>query len=211
MKTKNYSLDLLLPEEINKEVFLNENIAKIDTFLNMSISDFVLSPPAEDMKSNLFIITAGDNKNKILYSLTESSPWEYMDPIKNMIIYLISHNSFYLYNGTDWDILSSLSNTVPETFSGSDEEVIIKKQTNYYYLTQNTKFCIKDYKFTTIDFLLKQNAESIFEVEFDVPILWKDDEYISSRVVNNFDYIRLLNLPETDHFFGEIVKSNFSY
>lgn len=233
MKTNNLELELISPDQLNKEVFFNENLLKIDSFINHTVQDFVEAEPSEEFKDRLFIISSDEHKDKIIFATSKDSEWEYLTPKTGMIFFICAKNSFYIYSGKEWiehsssvahpipaagsasfpsvEEVPSVNNFIPDSFDGTVKEQYINKEVNYFYLNEDTKFMLKGLKFSKIDIILKQNYSNVFNVEFDVPVIWLNGEYVPSRTSNNFDYIRLINLPETDHFICEIVKSNFSY
>lgn len=88
---------------------------------------------------------------------------------------------------------------------------IISQPINWLYLNGASKLQLKHCKSPKIDIIIKQNAESIFNVSFDSPILWKAESYVSSTAANSMDYIKLIKLPETEHYLGEVVKVGLSY
>ncbi len=102
MKTQNFDLELMVHNQQNKEVFFNETIGVIDSFILQSVVGFVSSPPTESPKNLKFIINEGEYENHICFCNFENKPWKYMEPKLGMVLYCIEMRSFIYFDGTSW-------------------------------------------------------------------------------------------------------------
>ena len=215
MKTKNLELDLILPDQENKEVFLNENISTIDSFTNISVKAFIDGAPLDAYKNYKFIMTSGEHRNKICYANFEDKPWSYMQPKQGMVIFCQDLEQFFFFNGDIWKKIGNSeaeATVVGPRFEGAMGEFVIKKKFGYYYLSGDVNFVISRFQGNEIELVIKQNWERVHEINFDVRVLWSETtEYKGSRTPNLMDHIRLIKIPETEHFLGQIIHKGYRY
>jgi hypothetical protein len=237
MKTKNLKLDLVLPGQLNKEVFFNENLSKIDSFICSSIRAFVPDFPEDSYKAFKFIISEGKNKNKICYAPTGGRVWKLIEPEIGMIFFCADLRSFFYFNGDVWDeirVSSSIdahssegaslalgtssaaaseigSRCEIERFMPSSGDHTVINPISWIYLNGHTNLIMRDCRSHTVELVIKQNVAVVYNVTFDCHILWKDGAYESSRTPNSMDYIRLVKIPETEHYLGQVVNTGYSY
>jgi Protein of unknown function (DUF2793) len=103
MQTNNYAITLMIPSQINKDVLFNEAICKIDSFCNIAILSFVPNIPEDLAIGTMHIISEGLNRNSICYNPSSAAGWKILNPIKNMIFFIISERRFFLFNGETWE------------------------------------------------------------------------------------------------------------
>jgi hypothetical protein len=211
MKTKNLNLDFILPEQLNKEVFFNENLLKIDNFICSAIRGFVENIPDAIESGVKFIIDRGENRNKICFLPANGRIWKLIEPQDGMIFFCIDIRAFIYFNGADWIRINMGQETIPERFLPCEGRVAINNKINWLYLNGNTELSLRGSSHPIIEIIIKQNFEEIYNIHFDSRILWKNEEYISSRIPNNIDFIRLVKIPETEHYLGEIVNIGYRY
>lgn len=212
MKTKTYNLELILPDQLNKEVFFNENLGVIDSFCNNSIEAFVPSAPASTHKDKKFIITQGEHRNKICYATFPNKDWRYLTPTIGMTFFCYEQKNFTYFNGSEWIMQVVKSDMLPRNFESASGDAIIKDSFSYFYLNGQTKFIIENSGTSSITLIIKQNYSNIYDVSFDAPILWKNGRaYQSSRTPNKIDYVKLIKLPETSHYLCEVSSTGYSY
>ncbi len=228
MKTNNLHLELMKPSQQNKEVFFNETIGVIDSFLKNSVMDFVSKEPEDEFKNQKFIITEGEYKDHICFSPFSSRGWSYMPPSVGMLYFCIRIRSFVFFDGMSWQIHrlyesvsaaghsdyieASTGAKVVRKFVSAAGNISIRTKCNFLYLQDNTILNIDHSYEDVFDVVVKQNAEKLYELNFDVPILWASKiPYMPSRECNLIDHICLIKLPETDHFLGSIVYSGYKY
>jgi hypothetical protein len=255
MKTRNFQMGYVLPEETHKEVFFNENLGVLDAMLTATIVGFRDAVPPDTEKSSKFILTAGDKANHLCFTIDDEKDWQFLAPSRGMFFYCEEMANFIKFDGKSWakaifanmpesevthasiiesipantasaaaaassafspDLDYSKENITEEPveifFEGASGDYEISKQMTYLYLGGKTKLILAGSKHIILDIILKQNSSKVFDVEFDAPILWKSGgKYVSSRSPNRFDQIRLIKLPETEHFIGEVIHSSTSY
>ncbi len=225
MHTNNFHLQLMKPSQQNKEVFFNETIGVIDSFVVNSITDFVNKEPSDEFKNQKFIMLEGIYKNHICFSPFPSRKWSYMPPAFGMIYFVLALKNFVFFDGENWQTCNQAIESYAaggsyearredrhERFAGVVGEITLKTQYNFLYLQENTKLMLDPMTVSIFDIVIKQNFEKLYEVSFDVPILWGSNlPYRASAESNNMDYIRLIKLPETEHYLGEIVQYGYKY
>ena len=59
MKTTCFNMDLMVPNQINKDVIFNESLLKIDNFLNSTVNGFIEDIPDNPGIGEKYIITSG--------------------------------------------------------------------------------------------------------------------------------------------------------
>lgn len=102
MKTHYYDIDLMVPQQTNKEVLLNEALLKLDNFCNNAVIDFIDSIPASSPKSGeKYILSDEQALHQICYCLDSSNGWQVLQPKTGMIVFVIRKNSFFVFD-TKW-------------------------------------------------------------------------------------------------------------
>lgn len=224
MKTVNYGIDLMLPMQNNKEIIFNESINKIDTCCNISVVDFVDSPPQDISDGQKYIINNLQDQNKICYVSTGSKNWQLLEPYNMMVIYVVNRKSFYVFEDHKWQVISSNSNS--QTSSSTNEmPTNLKFQSienmynipggcEYFYLYINNNCqlnlsTLDQYCFTII---IKQNYQKSFKITWSDNILWKNQTtHQITGTLNSIDMVRFYRLPEIDYYMGEIIGQNYKF
>lgn len=96
-------MDLMIPNQANKDVVFNESLLVIDNFLNLTINGFSDIIPDNLKSGEKYIITNGEHKDHICYKTHESKNIEYFIPSPGTLFFLIETHDFMLYNGNDWE------------------------------------------------------------------------------------------------------------
>lgn len=122
MKTHNFAIDLMVPNQINKDIIFNESLLKIDQFLNNSITCFVPEAPNNMPVGSKFIISEGENKNHICYRSHESKEPAFLKPIDNMVVFCVESKSFFAFVSNEWTEISISSQNRSEESSGAESE-----------------------------------------------------------------------------------------
>lgn len=228
MKTNNFQLELMKPSQQNKEVFFNETIGIIDSFIMNSVMDFVDKEPDGEFKNLKFIITEGEYKNHICFSPFSSRGWSYMPPSIGMVYFCIALRSFVFFDGEAWQIYrpdtsaasgsisidtgTSISKISERRFVSAAGAISIRTKCNFLYIQDNIILNIDASSEDVFDIVIKQNHEKIYELNFDIPILWAANiPYRVSQGHNLMDHIRLVKLPETDHYLGAVIQCGYKY
>lgn len=216
MQTRNLKLDLIEPSQLNKEVFFNEHLCILDSMISNNIRALVSEVPRDEYKNEKFIITDGENKNKICYAPHIGKNWRFLDPIAGMAFFCLDIRNFIYFDGESWVPMASSAAFIEArediSFKGAIGDFLVTNSVTYVYLSGHAKIILRNNKNAILHLIVKQNYSSVFNIQFDAPILWKEKvAYVSSRVANKMDYIRLIKLPETEHYLGEIVYSGYTY
>ncbi|MDX2050313.1 MAG: hypothetical protein SFT93_03995 [Rickettsiaceae bacterium] len=236
MKTINLKLDLIRPDQHNKEVFFNENLSVIDNFISTVIYDFVDTTPSDEFKDKKFIMRNGPNINKICFCPHRNKDWRYLDPYEGMIFFFVRDKSFIIFLDGEWrenyyklselreagesvapmqqafEPAHGMREKVPDKFEVASGEYIVNKKISFLYLQDRVRIRLLPARFSVVELIIKQNNAKICEIYYDAPIITKDRlPYFASRTKNNMDYLRLIKLPETDHYLAESIINDYSY
>jgi len=216
MKTKNLELELMLHSQQNKEVFFNEAIGIIDSFVVQSVAAFIPSIPTDADKKLKFIITEGELINYIGFCSFENKPWKYIEPKFGMIIYCTEIGEFIHYDGSTWKKVNTTTKEVVTSSSHFIEAIgeVYLSGANYHFLYMQGDIILRIDPLTinTTNIIIKQNTHGVFNVVFTSNILWQCSKpYITTQIPNSIDYIRLTKIPETEHYLGEIVFNGYIY
>ncbi len=219
MKTTNFSMDLMVPSQLNKDIVFNESLLKIDSFMNFSVIDFIDQNPEQLKNGEKFIILNGKHKNKICYKPLESKLVLLHEPKPGMVVFVIKAGYFFIFANNDWEkiILSGIKLdelVVQNQFIGIDQKFLLSpKQSHYYlYLNSNTEICIEERLHSEISIIIKQSSTNSFNIKWPINILWEQKHLPTiSQSQNSMDLIKLYQLPESGHLLGKIIAQNFSY
>lgn len=209
MKTNNLSIELMVPSQLNKDIIFNESMLKLDCFSNLGITGFIDSVDEDITVNEKYIIKYGEHQNKICYRASEIKPVSFLEPKKNMIVYVLDQ-AFFCFDGFNWKKCSH-ENT-PDKFLGINDHYSIKNKINYLYLNSSSDFEINEVNHSEISIFIKQSADSIYQVSWPTNILWENQSiHIMTTEKNSIDFIKLYYLPETEHWLGKIIAQNFNY
>jgi len=105
-KTNNLSLTLVETAQSQKEVTVNEALARIDALQNMSVIDRDLTtPPSSPHAGDTYIIGAsatGDWSGKDGQIAYFDQIWRFIEPQKGLRVFVADEWMFYLYDGGSW-------------------------------------------------------------------------------------------------------------
>lgn len=221
MKTHYYDIDLMLPQQINKEILFNEALLKIDSLCNLTVLDFIDEVPSTNPNAGeKYILSSGENSHNICYYLSSSKDWQMLQPKKGMMIFVILKNSFFIFN-EQWQEVNFVEKNICLTassigrgFLGINGEFSIPPDKKYIYLYLNGNSVIKlsSIKLNKITVIIKQNFEHGFKLDWSGNILWNNKTtHEISATPNVTDIITFYKLPETDYFLAEIVGKNYQF
>lgn len=218
MKTNNYKFDLMYQGQDHKDIVYNETILKLDANLNLSVVDFVENQPEFVSYGQRFIITSGENKNKICYFAHNTKGAQYILPYDNMIVFIIKDNCFVRFSDNSWQKIVCTfdgQGALPDAkFTGIKDKFVLPKKCEYCYLYLEDN-CVMDFDEIAIPsfmVLIKQNYENVFQVKWPVGVLWPNNEpkQITS-ITNSIDLFKFYKIPESQHFLAEVVNQNYQY
>ncbi len=219
MKTKNYQFDLMHQGQEHKDVVYNESILKLDANLNLSVVNFVEKPPESVSYGDRFIITSGENKNKIGYFAHSEKGIQYISPYNNMLVYMVKDDCFARFSDDSWQkaaasVLGVQSASAELKFIGIKDDFNVPKQDNCHYLYLNGK-CVINFdqvETNSLTIIIKQNYQEIFEIKWPENILWPEKKLVQvTSIINSIDLFRFYKLPESKHFIAESIKQNYQY
>lgn len=232
MKTTNFHMDLMIPNQSNKDVVFNESLLTIDNFMKLSINGFITTPPTSLAVGEKYIITTGEHKDRICYRVHASKAIQYCVPSKGMMFYLDEAHNFILYNGDEWLEINANHNSndgaasasesrdsssnfpVAKNFTGINELFEADSTTPYYYLYLNgeTSLSFNQAELAEITIIIKQCSNASFPLIWPDNILWEHKTpHTMTHTANSIDIIKLYRLPETTHFLGKIIGQNFQF
>lgn len=217
MKTPFYEIDLMIPLQLNKDVVFNESLLKLDSLINPCVKDFLPQVPESLNVRDKFIITQGDDKNKICYRPSETKQIMIYQPKDGMITYVLNKKLFYIFSSNTWQAIThNVSTDIPpakhETFLGIEKKYIVPKHTHHYwYLKADTEIVInEDIQEMTI--IIKQSVNNSYSIKWHNNILWSNSiPHQMSLKQNSMDLIKLYKIPESIHFIGSVIAQNCNY
>lgn len=223
MQTMNYQLELMVPNQYNKDITYNESILKIDQFLNFSVIAIIEKLPEKLDVGEKYILSEGDYKNYIAYLPHESKKVQYLEPQNGMVVFCLKNNSFLSYNNNKWNEATTTSNSKqynPRIISENDVFLGIKDTyyapalNNFLYLYLNGDALIDLTKVQTneITFLIKQNHQKTYDLTWPNNIIWpsKKTPKITAKP-NSMDLIKLYKIVESSYFLGKIIMQDYQY
>jgi hypothetical protein len=106
--TKNLNITLVETSQAQKEVTVNEAIARIDAILNTGAKDKDLSaPPASPVAGDVYIVASSPtgawatHANHIAYF---DQAWKFITPNEGMRLWVNDENKIYAYDGAGWAV-----------------------------------------------------------------------------------------------------------
>lgn len=218
MKTTNYQFDLMYQGQEHKDIVYNESILKLDANLNLSVDNFVERPLESINYGQRFILTSGENKNKICYFAHSTKGLQYISPYNNMLVYIVKDGYFAIFSDNSWQKVSAgFEDQVSSSslkFIGINDEYLLPSKVDCYYLYLEAKCALSFEQVTAKSFtvIIKQNYEKVFNVKWPENILWPEKEPIQvTSTVNAIDFFRFQKIAESKHFLAETIKKNYQY
>jgi hypothetical protein len=108
--TKNFSLKLLKPHQMHKEVLVNENMLLVDAILGGGIiSRHRKDEPAEATAGDKYLIPEGaegswsDKTNAIAVRL--EGTWAFLEPKEGMLFWSIEDKKLIVFSEKSWLVL----------------------------------------------------------------------------------------------------------
>ena len=219
MKTTNFSMDLMIPSQLNKDITFNEALLKIDSFMGLGVINFIDQKPEQLKEGEKFIISNGEHKNKICYQPIESKTILLHEPKAGMIVFVIESSFFLIFANDEWKKIA-LSGTKLDELVGQDKFISIsqkfllsaKQSLHCLYLDSDTEITVERKMLPEISVIIKQSFNNSFNITWPPNILWENKQpHIMSKSQNSMDLIKLYQLPESQHMLGKIIAQNFNY
>lgn len=224
MKTNYFNLDLMVPNQANKDIVYNESIFKIDTFLNLSVTSFIEQKPAQLEPLQKYVISTGPDKNKICYSKGPTGIIELFTPYEGMILYFLKENSFFIFSKDTWSQTSQTvsasglqaqpSSPVEIAFTGISKKFTPPSNQDicYLYMDGESEIDMFNSKNILLTFVIKQHYQNTYGIKWSSNILWpQKNPHIMTAIPNSMDIVKLYKLPETNNFLAEIINQNYQY
>ena len=192
--------------------------------MNLVIEDLVEQEPNDN--PNSFIITNGENKNKISYMNINSGNRQYFLPNQPMIAYILKHNDFYIFDLNEWKKLSvssnneiggNLDNEQKFEFINIQKNFLIKEDSNqimYLYVSKDTKINISEIKFNECTLVIKSNCEKKARLEWDYNILWPNKiPPLIGDTINAINIVKLYKFEKNDEksYYLGTCELNYQY
>ena len=218
MKTTNYQFDLMYQGQEHKDIVYNESLLKLDANLNLSVDNFVEKPPESITHGQRFILTAGENKNKICYFAHSTKELQYISPYNNMLVYMVKDGCFAIFSDNSWKKVSpgfeEQASSSSLKFIGVKDEYLLPSKVDCHYLYLEAKCALNFDKVKNSSFavMIKQNYEEVFNIKWPENILWPGKESVQvTATVNAIDFFRFQKIAESKHFLAETIKKNYQY
>lgn len=217
MQTTNFNIDLMIPNQINKDVIFNESLITIDEFLKFTIDGFIDSKDEQIEIGKKYIITGEEDKDYICYMST-SQIKKTLKPKYGMLLFSIPESSFLLYENNEWrktqigslDILPNVDQnftSINDTF-----EITNNKRNHCLYLNGNTTLSLAEINISEISILIKQCYNTSYNLTWPDNILWQNQSrHTMTNTPNAMDIIKLFKLAETNHFLGKVIGQNYQF
>ena len=181
--------------------------------------DFIDHKPEQLKNGEKFIISSGEDKNKICYKLLNSKVALLQEPKVGIVVFIIKTGCFYIFADNDWNKIfmpgtKSEGLVTQHQFIGTNQKFLIspKQSYHYLYLNSDTAIGIEEKMNSEISIIIKQSSTELFNIMWSANILWEGKkQHIMSQSKNSMDLIKLYQLPESQHFLGKIIAQNFSY
>lgn len=227
MQTPNFNIDLMTPMQFDREIIFNEAILKLDNFCNIVIKAIVDSKPEVPAIGDKYIIKSGPNINQIYFCSDLAKGWQNFIPKHSIIAFILKENCFYLFDNNKWqkiDVPSSQGSqnsssatqstaSIP-SFKGVKGNLVLDSNVthSYLYLDDNITLNINNLKSPEVTFIIKQNFNNIFKINWPSNVLWQARAvHKMSEVRNAIDLIKMFKMAETNHFIGHIIGQNYQY
>ncbi len=225
MKTTNFNMDLMVPNQTNKDVVFNESLLTIDNFLSITVNGFTKNPPETLQEGEKYIITDGEYKNHICFKTHESKDVSYFLPKTGTLFFILENHNFMLFENNNWeeikfsstndDALNAFSHMyVPEKFTCIDGYFEVPNNTPYLhlYLHNDAELDFSKVEMLETTIVIKQCYNDIKELTWPHNILWENKSpHELTKIPNASDIVKLYRLPETTHFLGIIITQNFQF
>lgn len=106
--TNHLGINLLYSSQSQKEVTVNEALARIDAILNTGVIDKDLAtPPGSPSAGDVYIVAAsptGSWAGKAGHIAYFDQIWRFITPREGLTLWVNDENLHYAYNGTSWNL-----------------------------------------------------------------------------------------------------------
>lgn len=221
MQTENLSLELMVPNQINKDQTFNEAMLKLDQFCHMSINNELSSEDIDNENlvdvGKKYLIINGEHQNKICYRPSESKPNMFHKPIDGMVMFNQARNYFMHYQQDEWKQCGDSNNEEREALSKNFTEIYdqyalpVNLPTHYLYMTGDVEISLDNNNMQSLTLIIKQAYDNNYNLTWPCNILWNNGE---SQTLcperNSMLIVQIFKLPDSDHFLG-ILNQNYNY
>jgi hypothetical protein len=217
MQTFNYNIDLMVPQQFNKELIFNEAILKLDGFCNHVVKGFVDSAPEQFTIGDKYILSQGDRQNDICYIFSESSGWQFLKAKEGMIFFCQQLRQMILFDGSSWQNLPLAADdrqNAQNKFIGIAGEFFVNGNTSHlcFYMSGDAVLNISEVKSDRLTLIIKQNYQEVFRLSWAGQILWPNKmPHQIVQTPNHFDVLEFYKIYETDHFIARIIGIDYQY
>mgnify|MGYP006149673411 CR=1 FL=1 len=154
-----------------------------------------------------------EHTNQICFLPHEARDTQFITPKTGMVIFLTSQLCFFLFNGEGWIKVKTCSQ-IPENFNGINGEHAIQNDVTSHYLclSANSIIALPESAISELTFIIKQNDEALFTLAWPDNILWENNAaHVMTATNNSMDVVKLLRIPESNHFLGKIISQNHQF
>jgi hypothetical protein len=229
MKTNRLYMDLMVPNQPNKDVIFNEALLRIDSFLNIAINGVLTEEPTELTVGAKYVIIDGNYRNCICFRTQTAKAIEYIYPQNGSLVFSLESRDFMLFYNGNWEEIrfnptgaaafdrtyaGRGSPTVDTNFTGTNGEFIAtgNKPYFYLYLNSNSSLNFDQVTLSEITIIIKQCYNSVHSLTWPYNILWENrTPHRITTTPNATDLVKLYRLPETTHFLGKVIAQNFQF
>ena len=151
VQTNNLKFNLVAQSQSQKEVTINEGLARLDALLNHGVADKDLStPPGAPLEGAAYIVNTAatgawlGKEGQIAYY---NSGWKFIIPNEGLVTWVNDEDKVYIYNGTTWisytdnfNLTKLGVNTTPDTtnkFAVASDAVLLTTATGNMQLKIN--------------------------------------------------------------------------
>lgn len=227
MKTTLFQMNLMVPNQLNKDLIFNESLMTIDKFLNNTVDGTFADTPPTLEAGKKYIITGGEHKDKICFKLHESREIEFLMPQNGTMFFSLESGSFMLYRNNRWEQISLNSPAASATasaasraasnnlrFVDTNREFRATENKPFYYLYVNDHSALLFDRLTEpeITIVLKQAHNATHQIVWQYSVIWEQGApHFLSETPNSMDIVKLFKLPEGDHFIGKTIAKDVRF
>jgi Protein of unknown function (DUF2793) len=214
MKTHNYEIELMTPQQTDKEVIFNEAQSTIDSFCGSTVFGVSEVAPDKPEVGTKYLLVGKNKRNHICYCPDINSGWKYLPPKPGMMIYIRHLNNFYIFENDAWTLaaLKYVEPEIPNKFTGIENDCSFKiiHKISYLYLSNNCKLSFTDIAYSEFTVIIKQNVGASYNLTWPENIIWpKKIPHKVTAKPNSIDAIAFCRLAESDRFLARVVEVGY--
>jgi hypothetical protein len=210
MKTKNYNIDLMVENQITKELIFNESIYKYDYLINRSAKAFAGALPESATEGDIYILPSNNGRSNIACFI--NNIWHHFSPQSGVIYYVSTEKGFYLLNERlEWENVT-VSSSNNNNIARIESKVPIRGEYElpsgkiYYYLYLEGNCSIKlPAQAQEITIIIRQNITDVCSLEWFGNILWPNSSpFQVSSSLNSLQLIKFIPIACEGVYLAEI-------